>query len=236
MSVSASTSMDWLDESQRMSYRLSQSPSGSQFQRLSQWLSKTGTRSASKRSRRSGKAELSDLLHRRQSSAILLDAAAEAEAEAVAAVVAAERVRLAEERPKYIRVWGSWDKVHPASGGVQSQQDLFTATRYDPCTHHPAMYATDDTVITEEMRRERGMDVDLSSNALYEMDKDHSQEALRSSDPFSAQFFIVEDMKELAGQDPRLAKDKVTLLTSPEPFDLLTERYGTSGDTRRTAP
>ena len=46
--------------------------------------------------------------------------------------------------PKYIRVWGPWDKVHPASGGVKSQRQLFTATTFSPNQHHPAMYAVLD--------------------------------------------------------------------------------------------
>ena len=47
--------------------------------------------------------------------------------------------------PKYIRVWGPFDKVHPASGGVKSQRQLFTATTFNPSQHHPAMYAVHDT-------------------------------------------------------------------------------------------
>ena len=41
-------------------------------------------------------------------------------------------------------------QVHPASAGLRSQMDLFTAVRYQPHKDHPAMYALDDTRMDEE--------------------------------------------------------------------------------------
>ena len=69
----------------------------------------------------------------------------------------------------------------------------------------------DDTVLSEEMQRERGIDVDLSRNALNSLNVDSEHEEIIKADPFTNVYKIVENLQELATQDPRATKDKVCL-------------------------
>ena len=68
----------------------------------------------------------------------------------------------------------------------------------------------DDTVLSEEMQRERGIDVDLSRNALHAVNVDTEHEEIIKADPFTNIYKIVENVPELATQDPRATKDKVS--------------------------
>jgi len=70
----------------------------------------------------------------------------------------------------------------------------------------------DDTVLSEEMQRERGIDVDLSKNALHAVNVDSEHEEIIKADPFTNIYKIVENVPELAAQDPRATKDKVCCL------------------------
>ena len=69
----------------------------------------------------------------------------------------------------------------------------------------------DDTVLSEEMQRQRGVDVDLSRGALNSVNVDTEHEEIIKADPFTSVYKIVENLPELATQDPRATKDKVCL-------------------------
>jgi hypothetical protein len=42
------------------------------------------------------------------------------------------------------RIWGSWNQVHPASQGKESQNSFFMRATYNACRDHPAAYAVHD--------------------------------------------------------------------------------------------
>ena len=42
---------------------------------------------------------------------------------------------------KVTRIWGSWDVVHPASAGHESQKNLFLVSTFSATRDHPASYA-----------------------------------------------------------------------------------------------
>lgn len=147
------------------------------------------------------------------------------------------------------RIWGSWEQVHPASAGKESQNSYFMLSTFDAARDHPAYYAvhdeqddylSDDDAVHELVNRNK-----LKSESIEAIQKDPAElekEGLRvltgngdpppvknkgldtnKNDP-NSKFFITESITDLAQQDPRKVRGKIILLQNKEPMLLLQEK------------
>jgi hypothetical protein len=143
------------------------------------------------------------------------------------------------EDDEFIRVWGSWEQIHPASAGATSQTALFYVSSFSCTRDHPASYAIHppkdpdniDAVtglpskgtprdgdakrgsISQAALQSLGMRSLLSVPQTYE--KDIYENAPNSK------WYIAENMKKLGETDPLKLKKKIVLLAVDKPMTLL---------------
>jgi len=134
------------------------------------------------------------------------------------------------------RIWGSWDTVHPASAGLQSQSHTFMPYAYNASRDHPASYA----VVHEDVEDEEESDDEDSGNSTHRLSQEEAKtlglktivslptnpnnllkfQRLRARSQNDSKYFIAEDTKHLAKQDPKKLEHKIVLLTRDSPYTL----------------
>jgi hypothetical protein len=135
------------------------------------------------------------------------------------------------------RVWGSWNEVHPASAGKESQISYFQLSTFDASRDHPACFAerivdvnqeelsddeeTDNAVVNPgtgpsfPVHDPNDLYTSLFGEATGGKAKVHQQ-----NDPHSM-FHITDSIPELALSDPRKLRGKIVLMQQSEPLSLL---------------
>ncbi len=130
------------------------------------------------------------------------------------------------------RIWGSWDQVHPASGGIESQTSYFLKSAFDPSRDHPANYGLHDE--SHWLKTNKVQVIDHVTKKKLPENPSELQElslaaisALPGSKPThfdshendpSSDYLICENLKELALMEVRRIKGKIVLLANPEPL------------------
>lgn len=133
------------------------------------------------------------------------------------------------------RIWGSWESVHPASAGAQSQESYFLSSAFNAARDHPASYAIHEDLELNS-HHDDDDDMSLSSagslhkklegqellNAGLEVLKSHpapprdSQFDTFQNDP-NSKWFIFENTREIAAIEPKRVRGKTSLLAISEP-------------------
>jgi hypothetical protein len=115
------------------------------------------------------------------------------------------------------RLWGSWDQVHPASGGLDSQAALFDRTSYNAARCHPAAYA----IVSERTSSRQDELVklpiphgtDMLSLGLSTLQGGQSASDFYSTDNDPASnWYIVESLDELAVKDRATVGGKLVVV------------------------
>jgi len=130
------------------------------------------------------------------------------------------------------RIWGSWDQVHPASGGIGSQTSYFLKSAFDPSRDHPANYGLHDEAHWLRANAQR-TNSGLGSHALPDNPSELQELSLKAvsalpgsapatfdvheNDP-SSDYLICDNLRELALMEVRRVKGKIVLLANPEPL------------------
>ena len=65
---------------------------------------------------------------------------ADTEDKAEKAELARLKRKLADGQGRIKRLWGSWEQIHPAAGGAESQRSYFMKSAFDPSRDHPASF------------------------------------------------------------------------------------------------
>lgn len=156
--------------------------------------------------------------------------------------------------PHLSRVWGSWDKVHPASAGVTSQSSFFYASSYKSSRDHPAAFAArnmdedgdEDSAVSdlsdEESLGMLSMDVRKTKHAKGPVGSEAeygvkvltgSVPATRAARPVAdgvdaeSPYFIAETLSDLTKLKPSKVRGKIFLIQGKEPEILLQEKDAT---------
>eukprot|EP01038_Epipyxis_sp_PR26KG_P004789 gene4789-6716_t len=149
------------------------------------------------------------------------------------------------------RIWGSWEQVHPASAGKESQSHFFLLSTFDSARDNPASFAiheeeedNDDSEDEEDLLKNtskstKEMDQEemrnLGMKALTTLGTTSNEDYQGNSSPKKrkgelrshSKFFITDSMSELAQQDPRTTRGKIVLLLNKDPMTLLTVKDAT---------
>jgi len=131
------------------------------------------------------------------------------------------------------RIWGSWDQVHPASGGIDSQTSYFLKSAFDASRDHPANYGLHDEAHWLRANAERTNSGGGGGQALPENPAELQELSMQAisalpgsapttfdvhdNDP-SSEYMICDNLKELALMEVRRVKGKIVLLANPEPL------------------
>ena len=125
------------------------------------------------------------------------------------------------------RIWGSWEQVHPASAGLDSQMHVFQPSVYTSSRDHPASFAMS---VDPEVPRLLAELEDLESDptgaskedgvtALTAMPKAHQFNAFEND--AKSVWFITESITELGSQEQKTVKGKVVLIAQKDKLPLL---------------
>ena len=146
--------------------------------------------------------------------------------------------RATEDGSDINRIWGSWDQVHPASGGVESQTSYFLKSAFDASRDHPANFGLHDEAhflkIAASRQSEDGEGgtaqklptnpdelSELSMNAVTALPGAAPTHFDTHENDASSDYFIADSPKELANMEVRRVKNKIVLLAIPKPLVLL---------------
>lgn len=147
------------------------------------------------------------------------------------------------ERHDVKRIWGSWNQVHPASQGNESQTSFFMLSNFDASRDHPACYAIREEGDEEEVDeadeifgggdevgnlshdassilspRQLGLSLLRGGSSVHSSQM--SRLMSRLNDPRS-EYFVADSIEELAQQESRVLRGKACLLLESEPMTLL---------------
>lgn len=126
------------------------------------------------------------------------------------------------------RIWGSWEQVHPASAGLDSQMQIFQPSVYTASRDHPASYAM--SVDPEPPKLLAELD-ELSADPMQTQTKEDGIKTLLAM-PKAMEFnsfendsksiwFITESITELGSQEQKAVKGKVVLIAQKDKLPLL---------------
>lgn len=124
------------------------------------------------------------------------------------------------------RLWGSWEQIHPASGGLTSQVEKFHRSSYSAARDHPAAYAVYSDPISRIDRLLRppvppGTDLyALGLSTLMATAGDATESIAFENDPRST-WYIVDSLEELASKDRQAIGGKQVLVTQKGKLTLL---------------
>jgi len=139
------------------------------------------------------------------------------------------------------RIWGPWDQVHPASGGVESQTGFFLRSAFDPSRDHPASYGLHDEKEDDLSLLHDSLSSGSSASKLPEgaelqklsmktltalpgaNKKKPGQFDVHENDPNSA-WLIADSPHELALMEVRRCKGKICLLALTDPLIVFSEK------------
>eukprot|EP01041_Mallomonas_annulata_P002218 gene2218-4307_t len=133
------------------------------------------------------------------------------------------------------RVWGSWEQVHPASAGFNSQSHTFISSSYNASRDHPASFAVlerdnDDGRDHGDNEDEDDMEITIPSatqlraqgaKALTALPVDPTVDTLHiRNDPLS-KWYIARNIRELSLQNPSKVGNKMTVIVNEGTMNLL---------------
>jgi len=134
------------------------------------------------------------------------------------------------------RIWGSWEQIHPASGGAQSQTSYFLKSSFDPSRDHPAVFGMheerlqvgESNILTEKRSVPPGTDMrDLAMKTLTSLPGEAplsgSAFDMHQNDPRSS-WFIVENTHDLAITEVSRVQGKIAVIAVKEPLVLFDTR------------
>lgn len=125
------------------------------------------------------------------------------------------------------RIWGSWEQVHPASQGKQSQSTFFQISTYNPSHCHPASYAVkgedegeedDDDDEGDEIEEINDVsminDENLSLNLLNDINSIYNKKKKKKDQSNKNNIIILPSLSALSSMDPKKVQGKTVLLES----------------------
>jgi hypothetical protein len=136
------------------------------------------------------------------------------------------------------RVWGSWNEVHPASAGKESQMSYFQLSTFDASRDHPACFAmrppdAADEDLSDDEETDAAVlgqgalsvvpvhdDQDLYTS-LFGAASSPTKSKIRQKNDAHSNFHITDSIQELAGCDPARLRGKIVLMQQKEPLTLL---------------
>ena len=130
------------------------------------------------------------------------------------------------------RLWGSWEQIHPASGGLPSQIETFRRGFFNPAWDHPAAYAVHSTSVSSvdkliQLPLPTGADLlSLGLAALKSGPREPPDSRNFENDPRS-EWYIVESLKELAGKDNQSVSGRKVLVAQTDVLTLLDVKEAT---------
>jgi hypothetical protein len=132
------------------------------------------------------------------------------------------------------RIFGSWEQVHPASAGAQSQESLFMLSAFNASRDHPASFAirnteggddpADESNILMGKRQKKslpdGLELrELGMKTLTAPAGTGGHFDAYRNDP-NAKWFICESVRELALLEPRRVRNKIVLIAKKDQMTL----------------
>ena len=128
------------------------------------------------------------------------------------------------------RLWGGWDTVHPASGGMESQSAYFMRSSFDPSRDHPANFGIHDDLWNEKNSNDtsyerkalpEGSELEKVSMTALTSDPGRipNRFDIHENDP-SSDYLIADSANELALMEVRRIKGKIVLLAVPDPLTI----------------
>lgn len=130
------------------------------------------------------------------------------------------------------RLWGSWEQIHPASGGLTSQVETFRRGFYSPARDHPAAYAIHSTSVSSVDKLTRlplppGADLLSLGLATLKAGPGESIDPLDLENDPRSEWYIVESLRDLAGKDKQSIGGKKVLVTQKDVLTLLDVKEAT---------
>ena len=130
------------------------------------------------------------------------------------------------------RLWGSWEQIHPAAGGLSSQAETFRRGFYSPARDHPAAYAVYSTPVSSVDKLSKlplPSGIDLLSLGLTTLKAGPGEMAnsIESENDQGSEWYIVESLKELASKDKQSIGGRSVLVTQKEMLTLLDVKEAT---------
>lgn len=131
------------------------------------------------------------------------------------------------------RIWGSWEEVHPACYGKESQSSYFMSSSFDATRDNPAAFAIhsdsffddkDDVPFQhEELPTDpfelRKLGVKILTSFPGHSNFGNSSKS-NKNDP-NSKWSLFSSIRELSVQDPRKLKGKTILISKKDPYTLL---------------
>lgn len=149
---------------------------------------------------------------------------------------AQQKKKIVDGKGRIKRLWGSWEQIHPASGGVESQTSYFMKSAFDPSRDHPAVFGLHDEVLkldesnilTEKAQMPEG--ADLQSLAMNTLTALPGQAPMSSANfdthqnDANSNWLIVENTRELALMEVSRVQGKSSLIAQKQPLVLFNAR------------
>jgi hypothetical protein len=164
---------------------------------------------------------------RRQNSSLSID-----EEEGIEGNIFEDDDVLEPDDDEFIRIWGSWEQIHPASAGAQSQTSLFYVSSFSCTRDHPASYAIhppkdpeeNETFVDKALAARTGSIgqaalQSMGMRSLLSVPEEYEKDTYQNAP--NSKWYIVESMKVLGETDPIKIKRKVVLLANETPITLL---------------